>query len=108
LTIPQHYGRQIIGWTGVGMLVLSLTGIWLWWPRAGAVWRGVQWHRTPHTTANLHHLLGFWISVPLAIVSLTGIYLSFPQTARTAMSSVLPMTPPRPPTFAAALVERPD
>ena len=108
LTIPQYYGRQIIGWAGVGMLILSLTGIWLWWPRGGAVWRGLRWRRGPHTTTNLHHLLGFWISFPLAIVSLTGIYLSFPQMARTMMSSVAPMSPPPQRTFAAAIVEKPN
>ncbi len=93
LTIPQFNGRQIVGWAGVGMLILSLTGIWLWWPRAGSLLRALRWARSPHFTFNLHHLLGFWISLPLAAVSLTGIYLSFPQTARDAMSSVAAMNP---------------
>lgn len=38
LTIPD-YGRSIVGWTGVAMLILSLTGLYLWWPRRG------QWSR---------------------------------------------------------------
>ncbi|HMJ44789.1 MAG TPA: PepSY-associated TM helix domain-containing protein, partial [Pseudolabrys sp.] len=88
LTLPQYNGRQIVGWAGVGMLTLSLTGIWLWWPRAGSLLRALRWTRSPHFTFNLHHLLGFWISLPLAAVSLTGVYLSFPQTAREVMSSV--------------------
>ncbi len=37
LTIPEYSGRAIVGWAGVGMLILSLTGIWLWWPRIGRV-----------------------------------------------------------------------
>lgn len=93
LTIPQYSGRQIVGFVGIGMLILSLTGIWLWWPRAGGFLRGLRWQRSPHVTFNLHHLLGFWISLPLAAVSLTGIYLSFPQTARNVMSSVATMSP---------------
>ena len=93
LTIPEYSGRAIVGWAGVGMLILSLTGIWLWWPRNGAFLPGLRWRRAPHTTTNLHHLLGFWISIPLAVVSLTGIYLGFPQTAREVMSSIAPMTP---------------
>jgi uncharacterized iron-regulated membrane protein len=93
LTIPEYSGRQIVGWAGVGMLILSLTGIWLWWPRGGNVLRGLRWRRSALFTFNLHHLLGFWISLPLAVVSATGIYLSFPQTAREAMSFVAPMTP---------------
>ncbi len=108
LIIPQYFGRQIVGWAGVGMLVLSLTGIWLWWPRQGSLLRALRWRRGPYTTANLHHLLGFWISIPLAIVSLTGIYLSFPQTARTVTSSIAPMSPPPQRGFATAILERPS
>jgi uncharacterized iron-regulated membrane protein len=93
LTIPDYSGRAIVGWVGVGMLILALTGIWLWWPRNGAFLPGLRWRRAAYLTTNLHHLLGFWISIPLAVVSLTGIYLAFPQTARQAMSSVAPMTP---------------
>lgn len=93
LTIPEYSGRQIVGWAGVGMLILSLTGIWLWWPRGGNFLRGLRWRRSSLFTFNLHHLLGFWISLPLAVVSATGVYLSFPQTAREAMSSIAPMSP---------------
>jgi uncharacterized iron-regulated membrane protein len=95
LAIPEDSGRSIVGWAGTGMLLLSLTGLWLWWPR-GAILSGWRWRRSPATSANLHHLLGFWISLPLAIVSATGTYLSFPQTARTALSSVVPMSPQGP------------
>lgn len=96
LMIAQYSGRQIVGWAGVGMLILSLTGIWLWWPRKGGFLRGLRWTRSSRFTFNLHNMLGFWISVPLAVVSLTGIYLSFPQTARTMMSSMATMNPQGP------------
>jgi uncharacterized iron-regulated membrane protein len=93
LMLPQYNGRQIVGWAGAGMLILSLTGIWLWWPRNGGFLRGLRWTRSPRFTFNLHNMLGFWISLPLAVVSATGIYLSFPQTARSVMSSVATMSP---------------
>lgn len=73
----RGWGRQAVGVLGVVMLILSLTGIWLWWPR-GAFAKGFAWRRAPGTMMNLHYLTGFWISVPLAIVSVTGIFLSFP------------------------------
>ena len=95
LTIPEYSGRQIVGWVGTGMLIMSLTGLWLWWPRGGGFLRGLRWTRSRRFTFNLHHLIGFWVSIPLAVVSLTGIYLAFPQTARNAMSTVAPMSPPR-------------
>jgi len=94
LMLAQYSGRQIVGWVGVAMLLLSLTGIWLWWPRNGRFLIGLRWTRSPRFTFNLHNMLGFWISIPLAVVSLTGIYLSFPQTARSMMSSIATMSPP--------------
>lgn len=94
LMLPQYSGRQIVGWVGVAMLILSLTGIWLWWPRNGRFLIGLRWTRSPRFTFNLHNMLGFWISIPLAVVSLTGIYLSFPQTARNVMSSIASMSTP--------------
>jgi uncharacterized iron-regulated membrane protein len=107
LSIPQYSGRQIVGWVGVGMLILSLTGIWLWWSRRGSMASGLKYRRTPHTSHNLHQTLGFWISIPLAVVSLTGIYLSFPQQARSLMSSIAPMAPQARPNFGAPILEKP-
>lgn len=106
LTIPEYNGRQIVGWAGVGMLILSLTGIWLWWPRNGGFLRGLRWTRSPRLTFNLHNMLGFWIAIPLAAVSLTGIYLSFPQTARSMMSSVAPMNAQGPRGFAGTVARQ--
>jgi uncharacterized iron-regulated membrane protein len=101
LAMPQYSGRAIVGWTGVGMLVLALSGIVLWWPRNGEFIPGLRWRRAPVTSNNLHHLAGFWISLPLAFVSLTGIYLAFPPQARSVMSSIAPMAPQGPRGFGA-------
>lgn len=99
LTIPEYSGRQIVGWAGVGLFALSLSGLFLWWPRKGTLLLGLRWRRAPETVTNLHHLIGFWISLPLAAVSLTGIYLAFPPQARAVMSSVAAMTPAQRPGF---------
>ncbi|TXJ11378.1 MAG: PepSY domain-containing protein [Afipia sp.] len=91
LTIPD-YGRSIVGWTGVAMLTLSLTGLYLWWPRRGQWSRAFAWRRSPATSSNLHYMTGFWICFPLTLISLTGIYLAWPQQGRELLSSVAPMT----------------
>ena len=93
LTIPEYNGRSIVGWVGVAMLILSLSGIYLWWPRNAGFAKGLRWTRGPTLSLNLHHMLGFWISIPLAVVSLTGIYLGFPQQGRDLLSTVAPVTP---------------
>jgi len=91
LTIPE-YGRSIVGWVGVAMLILSLTGLYLWWPRHNQWSRAFVWRRSPATSSNLHYMTGFWICFPLALISLTGIYLAWPQQGRSVLSSVAPMT----------------
>ncbi len=107
LTIPEYSGRAIVGWTGVAMLVMSLSGIYLWWPRKAGLLTGLRWRRGLDTSYNLHHLFGFWISVPLAVVSATGIYLGFPQQGRDLLSAIAPMTPPQRGGFAAPLLASP-
>jgi uncharacterized iron-regulated membrane protein len=81
LLIPE-IGRKVVGWMGWAMFVSSATGLWLWWPRNGAVLRALRWRRGASQLFNLHHMLGFWICLPLAVLSLTGVYISFPQTGR--------------------------
>ena len=78
LYIPE-WGRPIVGWVGVAMLLSSMTGLWLWWPTVGSWLKGLRWRRHNNLDTNLHHLMGFWISIPLFIASLTGVWISFPQ-----------------------------
>src|SRR5262249_43007246 len=107
LTLPDYNGRAIVGWMGVAMLIMSLTGLYLWWPRGSRVSRGLRWRRGPETISNLHHLIGFWISLPLAVVSLTGLYLGFPQQGRALLAAVAPMSQqPRP--FAGSPLRQPQ
>jgi len=73
------WGRTIVGWVGVAMFFSCLTGLWLWWPISGSVRRGFRWKRQNSMSANLHHLMGFWIVLPLAMLSFTGAWISFPQ-----------------------------
>jgi uncharacterized iron-regulated membrane protein len=73
------WGRTIVGWLGVALLLSSLTGIWLWRPSIGGWLSGLRWRRGPGVSDNLHHQIGIWIAVPLAILSFTGAYISFPK-----------------------------
>ena len=108
LTIPEYSGRAVVGWAGVGLLVLSLSGIYLWWPRNAGFLLGLRWRRGPATSFNLHHVFGFWIAIPLAVVSATGIYLGFPQQARELLGSVAPLTPQQRGGFNAPLLASPN
>lgn len=93
LLIRDRSGREIVGWLGVAMLVLGVSGLVLWWPRPGrwkaaftvkAGARGVRLHR------DLHGAVGIWSLVVFMVVSFSGVYLAFPQTLGAGVSSVLP------------------
>lgn len=74
-------GRVFVGWLGVAMVVLGVTGLLLWWPRRGQ-WkyaffvrrtaRGVRFHR------ELHAATGIWIFIVFMAVSISGVAIAFP------------------------------
>ena len=79
-------GRLVNGWIAVGTLVLSLSGLVIWWP-GRKLWRngftylfGGRWQRQNY---DLHKLAGFYSSLLLALVSFTGAYFSFPDFYKT-------------------------
>ena len=74
-------GRKVVGWLGVAMLISSVTGLCIWWPRNNAVLKGLRWTRSPSGFSNLHHMAGFWICAPLAILSFSGAFIAFPEAS---------------------------
>jgi len=75
-------GRRFVGWLGLAMVILGLSGLVLWWPRAGQ-WknafivrrtaRGLRFHR------ELHGMLGIWMYAVFIAVSFSGMALAWPQ-----------------------------
>jgi uncharacterized iron-regulated membrane protein len=92
-----EWGRPIVGWLGVLMLLSCLSGIWLWWPRIGSLFRGLRWRRGPLISGNLHHQVGIWIALPLAALSFTGAYISFPDFFRSIEAGLGAADPQRRP-----------
>ena len=80
-------GRTIVGWVGVAMLALGISGLVIRWPKAGrwkeALWvrRGAHGYRLHH---DLHGAFGFWSLIVFVVVSFTGVYIVFPQTIQSA------------------------
>ena len=97
LMIEGRTGRSIIGWFGVGLILLAILGIPLWWPPPGR-WRaavtfdpraqGQVLHRRLHGAAGIRTVL------LLLATATTGVTMAFPQTARSALG--LPETGQRP------------
>jgi uncharacterized iron-regulated membrane protein len=74
-------GLLVSGWMGVGLLLLCLSGLILWWPgvrrwaaalviNSKAGWRRLNW--------DLHTVIGFWTSVALIVIIFTGVDFAFP------------------------------
>ncbi|WP_092799090.1 MULTISPECIES: PepSY domain-containing protein [unclassified Janthinobacterium] len=77
-------GKTITGISGVMLLLMALSGIYLWWPkwqwmairRALTVSHGGSWPRFHYT---LHKEAGFLAAPVLAVLAFSGIYFNLPQ-----------------------------
>jgi uncharacterized iron-regulated membrane protein len=102
-------GHSLVGWLGVAMLLLGISGLVLWWPKRGQ-WKyaflvrrtakGLRFHRELHAAA------GIWTFLIFMIVSFSGVALAFPVTLRTAAGSGPAVARDRP--SAPAVIPLPD
>ncbi len=87
--LSMPYGRFYEGWLGVIMALLGLTGLYLWWPKAGQ-WRygfivrrkakGLRFHR------ELHGAAGIWTLAIYMVVTVTGIGICFQPVNRAVIT----------------------
>ena len=86
--------RSFVGWMGIALTFMCISGIVLWWPKSGK-WRnvfgvaqGASGYRLIH---DLHSSVGFWSLIVLLVVSVSGLYLAFPRTFRDTIGIALPL-----------------
>lgn len=94
LLLDTSIGRPIVGVATIVFLILSLTGIVLWFPKK-IKWKYVKaglkiktdanWKRINH---DLHNTLGFYACILIVIMGLTGLCWSF-EGYRDGLSRVL-------------------
>lgn len=72
-------GNRIVVWSTFGLLLLSLSGIILWWPRK--VFRFRRSSRWLRLNRDLHYTVGFWSFLAMFTFSLTGLALHY-QTGK--------------------------
>lgn len=72
-------GERIIGWSGLGAIILSLLGLWLWWPKRGR-WKSafsIKWHAAPvRIWLDVHKVAGAVICAFLILTAATGAALA--------------------------------
>ena len=86
--------RTFVGWMGIALIFMCISGLILWWPKKGkwlsalGVAEGARGFRLYH---DLHAAFGFWSLIVLLVVSISGLYLAFPRTFRDTVGTVLPI-----------------
>jgi len=91
-------GKQITGWIGVGLILITIIGIYLWQPKK---WKSGFKLRSSKSQLvwyyDLHRLVGI-LSAPLLIVALvTGVSLSFSQATSVFVNGLFNRTADKPP-----------
>lgn len=86
-------GRYWVGWFGVAMCILGISGIVMWWPRSSR-WkkafgvtkgaRGIRFNR------ELHGAVGIWGLAVFLVISFSGVYIVFPQTTGEIVRVIFP------------------
>jgi uncharacterized iron-regulated membrane protein len=73
----RAFGRGVVGWIGLAMIVSMATGLYLWWPR-NRNWRMAftfkQGARGRRRLIDLHNIFAVYLYVPLFILAFTGVY----------------------------------
>jgi uncharacterized iron-regulated membrane protein len=93
-------GRKANGVGATCLLLLSATGLFLWWPGIKQWKRGLfvdfrrRWRRI---NFDLHHAIGFWSFLALVVWAGTSIYFAWPANVLAAVSRLSPIVNARPP-----------
>lgn len=93
-------GGTAMGIAGIAMLVLLVSGVWAWWPRARGVARALRFKRDAGPIRRLydwHKLTGLAGSILLLVITVIGVMLDLPDQTRPILArfSGLYVTPKR-------------
>src|SRR5262249_18426009 len=93
LMLPEHIGFAMVGWMGVALTFIGLSGLVLWWPQDGS-WRSAFLVRRGTARLrlhiDLHRVVGIWGWLVLLALSISGMYLTFPLTVTHAVETLFP------------------
>lgn len=84
------YGRPIVGWLGVFMTFLGISGIVMWWPRKTQIKQAFTFSfkkSALKVNRDMHGAVGIWMWVVFVIVCFSGVYICFPQAINTVVDA---------------------
>jgi uncharacterized iron-regulated membrane protein len=88
-------GEMLVGWAGLGLLFLSVSGVVVWWPRKGD-WRAAFSYRSRTARRpgyNLHRFVGWISALMLSVIALSGASLVYPEVSTRVLESALGSSP---------------
>ena len=88
-------GQLLMGITALLTLVLTLSGIYLWWPKLSKIKQAFIIKRNASFTRfnfDLHKTIGIYTAVVMFAVALSGFYFNFPFIFRPAVGFFSPLT----------------
>lgn len=96
LLLREWWGRELVGVLGLCLLCSALSGLYLWWPRPGRVWRSMSLRKgvSPQRfVVDIHNAAGAWTLPALAMIAATGVGIVFPDVVRPVIGLISIATP---------------
>jgi uncharacterized iron-regulated membrane protein len=87
-------GGYVVGTITAVCFLMSLSGLYLWWPRKLlTLKKAVSWRRV---NLDLHHVLGFYSSLVMAVITLSGVIIAFEKYTGPMLGSLDSKPAPNP------------
>jgi uncharacterized iron-regulated membrane protein len=86
-------GRPIVGYLGIVMCALGISGLIMWWPKPKqirAAFRVAKGAKGFRLHRELHGAIGIWSWIVFIIVSFSGVYIAFPQVTGDLIRTFFP------------------
>jgi len=84
-------GGTILGYAGIALFVLLMTGLWAWWPRGS--WRKALRYKAgssrSRTLRDIHKLSGLWGLSLLLMLTVTGVMLELPDESDAVLAATI-------------------
>lgn len=80
--VSGEIGQSVVAVAGLIGLLLTVTGLYLWWPRPRRWRQALMLRRNAHGPAlllNYHNVPAIWLLAPYVVVLITGLYLVKPS-----------------------------
>ena len=73
--VAGEIGEYVVGAITFATFLMSLSGLYLWWPRRVLTFKKTQYWR--RTNLDLHHVLGFYSALVMIVITLSGVVIAF-------------------------------